>query len=65
MYTPIDKSFFEAPVLELAKKLVGQYIVHEQPEGTIVVRIVETEAYHGPRIRRHIVLIIGERSGQK
>ena len=48
MYTPIDKSFFEAPVLELAKNLLGQYIVHEQPEGTIVVRIVETEAYHGP-----------------
>lgn len=48
MYAPIDKSFFDAPVLELAKKLVGQYIVHEQPEGTIVVRIVETEAYHGP-----------------
>jgi len=48
IYTPIDKSFFEAPVLELAKKLVGQYIVHQQPEGDIVVRIVETEAYHGP-----------------
>ncbi len=48
MYIPIDKSFFEAPVLELARNLLGQYIVHEQPEGTIVVRIVETEAYHGP-----------------
>ncbi|MBO0588271.1 DNA-3-methyladenine glycosylase [Sporosarcina sp. E16_8] len=48
MYTPINKSFFEAPVLELAQNLLGQYIVHEQPEGTIVVRIVETEAYHGP-----------------
>ena len=48
MYTPIDKSFFEAPVLEFARNLLGQYIVHEQPEGTIVVRIVETEAYHGP-----------------
>ena len=48
MYIPIDKSFFEAPVLELAKKLVGQYIVHQHPEGDIVVRIVETEAYHGP-----------------
>ena len=47
MYKPIDKSFFEAPVLELARNLLGQYIVHEQPEGTIVVRIVETEAYHG------------------
>lgn len=48
MYTAIDKSFFEAPVLELAKKLVGQYIVHQHSEGDIVVRIVETEAYHGP-----------------
>ncbi|KAA0948470.1 DNA-3-methyladenine glycosylase [Sporosarcina sp. ANT_H38] len=48
MYTPIDKSFFDAPVLELAKKLIGQYIVHELLEGTIVVRIVETEAYQGP-----------------
>jgi len=48
MYKPIDKSFFEAPALELARNLLGQYIVHEQPEGTIVVRIVETEAYHGP-----------------
>ena len=48
MYIPIDKSFFEAPVLELARNLIGQHIVHEQPEGTIVVRIVETEAYQGP-----------------
>jgi DNA-3-methyladenine glycosylase len=49
MYTPINKSFFEAPALELARNLLGQYIVHEQPEGTIVVRIVETEAYQGPK----------------
>ncbi|MER2091017.1 MAG: DNA-3-methyladenine glycosylase [Sporosarcina sp.] len=51
MYTPIDKSFFEAPGLELAKNLLGQYIVHEQAGGTIVVRIVETEAYQGPEDR--------------
>lgn len=51
IYTPIDKLFFEAPVLELARNLLGQYIVHKQPEGDIVVRIVETEAYHGPEDR--------------
>jgi DNA-3-methyladenine glycosylase len=51
MYTPLDKSFFDAPVLELARNLLGQYIVHEQLEGTIVVRIVETEAYRGPEDR--------------
>lgn len=52
MYQPIDRSFFEVPVLELSRKLIGQYIVHEQPPGSsvpyLVARIVETEAYQGP-----------------
>lgn len=48
MYEPVATSFFEAPVLELAKRLVGNYIVHEHPKGLIVARIVETEAYRGP-----------------
>ncbi|WP_418895845.1 DNA-3-methyladenine glycosylase [Sporosarcina cyprini] len=51
MYKPIDKDFFELPVLQLARELVGQYIVHERPEGLLVARIVETEAYHGPEDR--------------
>ncbi|MDS9472124.1 DNA-3-methyladenine glycosylase [Sporosarcina pasteurii] len=51
MYEPVDKSFFEAPGLELAKQLIGQYIVHEQPAGRLVARIVETEAYQGPEDR--------------
>lgn len=51
MYQPIDTTFFDAPGLELAKKLLGQYIVHELPEGKVVGRIVETEAYQGPEDR--------------
>ncbi|QTD39632.1 DNA-3-methyladenine glycosylase [Sporosarcina sp. Te-1] len=51
MYKPIDKDLFELPVLQLARELVGQYIVHECPEGLLVARIVETEAYHGPEDR--------------
>ncbi|EGQ25144.1 DNA-3-methyladenine glycosylase [Sporosarcina newyorkensis 2681] len=51
MYEPIDPSFFEAPVLELARNLVGKHIVHERSDGLLVVRIVETEAYHGPEDR--------------
>ncbi len=51
MYFPIEKSFFHMPVLELARNLVGQMIVHELPEGVIAARIVETEAYHGPEDR--------------
>lgn len=51
MFEPIDPAFFEAPVLELARSLVGQYIVHERADGLLAVRIVETEAYHGPEDR--------------
>lgn len=51
MYEPIDASFFNSPVVELARNLVGQYIVHEQPDGLMIVRIVETEAYHGAEDR--------------
>lgn len=48
MYKPIDKSFFTLPTLELAKQLIGHYIVHELEDGEFVARIVETEAYQGP-----------------
>lgn len=45
---PIDASFFQQPTLELARQLLGNYIVHEHPSGLIVGKIVETEAYMGP-----------------
>lgn len=51
MYKPIEDSFFEQPVLQLAETLVGHYIVHQHKDGLIVARIVETEAYHGPEDR--------------
>ncbi|GKV68307.1 putative 3-methyladenine DNA glycosylase [Sporosarcina sp. NCCP-2716] len=51
MYEPVDRQFFEKPVLELAKELIGHLIVHELPTGPVIVRIVETEAYHGAEDR--------------
>lgn len=48
MYKPLDQSFYEVPGLELASNLLGQLIVHEHPDGLLVARIVETEAYQGP-----------------
>lgn len=48
MYQSVPKTFFDQPTLQLAEALIGQLIVHELPEGTIVAKIVETEAYQGP-----------------
>ena len=48
---PIDPSFFHQPTLELARKLLGKYIVHEHSSGLLVGKIVETEAYMGPEDR--------------
>lgn len=50
-FQAVSKSFFNEPTLELAKKLLGQYIVHEHPDGLIVVKIIETEAYLGAEDR--------------
>lgn len=47
----ISQTFFEQPTLTLAKALLGKLIVHELPEGRLVARIVETEAYMGEKDR--------------
>lgn len=48
---PIEHEFFHVHTLELAKNLLGQFIVHELPSGTLIGRIVETEAYLGEHDR--------------
>jgi len=50
-FRPIHPGFFEKPTLELAEKLLGQYVVHEHPEGVIAAKIIETEAYMGAEDR--------------
>jgi DNA-3-methyladenine glycosylase len=46
-FQPVTSAFFNEPTIELAKKLLGQYIVHEHSDGLIIVKIIETEAYMG------------------
>ncbi len=46
--TALDAPFFEAPVLVVARRLVGKVLVHHTDEGLVAGRIVETEAYRGP-----------------
>ncbi|RAJ65737.1 DNA-3-methyladenine glycosylase [Streptomyces sp. Amel2xB2] len=46
-HTPLHRSFFDRPVLEVAPELLGRYLVRTAPDGRIVLRITEVEAYAG------------------
>ncbi|MFF3967088.1 DNA-3-methyladenine glycosylase [Streptomyces griseorubiginosus] len=45
--TPLPRDFFDRPVLEVAPDLLGRLLVRTSPDGPIVLRITEVEAYDG------------------
>ena len=48
MKLKIARSFYEQPTIQVARQLLGKYLVRKHPDGKTVGRIVETEAYVGP-----------------
>ena len=44
----LPRSFYEQATVDVAKQLLGKYLVRNDPQGVTVGRIVETEAYIGP-----------------
>ena len=41
------RSFFERPVRDVARDLLGMRLTRRTPQGTVTLRITETEAYDG------------------
>ncbi|MBT2528932.1 DNA-3-methyladenine glycosylase [Streptomyces flavidovirens] len=46
--TPLPRTFFDRPVLEVAPDLLGRTLVRLTEDGPIELRITEVEAYDGP-----------------
>lgn len=44
----LDREFYSRSAIEVAKELLGKYMVHRINGLELIVRIVETEAYMGP-----------------
>jgi len=42
------RTFYQQPTEEVAKQLLGKFLIHRHADATLVGRIVETEAYLGP-----------------
>lgn len=45
----LPRAFYEQTTIDVAKQLLGKYLVRKHSQGDTIGRIVETEAYVGPQ----------------
>ncbi|MCC2643602.1 MAG: putative 3-methyladenine glycosylase [Nitrospira sp.] len=45
----LPRDFFARPTVQVAKSLIGKYLVREKGQGPVAGRIIEVEAYVGPQ----------------
>jgi len=45
----LDQDFYNRSTIKVARELLGQYLVRKTSEGVMVGKIIETEAYCGPK----------------
>jgi DNA-3-methyladenine glycosylase len=62
----LERKFFLQPTLKVAKELLGKYIVRKYKGKLLIGKIVETEAYIGPKDKAsHAYLSTGQAGSKK
>jgi DNA-3-methyladenine glycosylase len=46
---PLPREFYNRPTLKVAKDLLGKVLIKQAPSGTLETKIVDVEAYVGPK----------------
>ncbi|HNP28315.1 MAG TPA: DNA-3-methyladenine glycosylase [Nitrospirales bacterium] len=46
---PLLREFYDRPTLKVAKELLGKVLIKQTPNGIIRTKIIDTEAYVGPK----------------